>query len=233
RLARAAEAVGRDTLALQSYEQATLKAQGSETVDGVSLADAARDHHFRLLTRMAGAARRERRFEEAASRLDGAAQVSRSDSDRLRARLLLADVRPEAGKPADSVAILEQILTDDRLRGLTVSSEDGHRAIRADLLIADRLTGIVRQGGRELYAPFDRRAGELYRRGLREQDPRLLDEVSRIYPVSETVPDALLALGEIHEAAGRKGPAARAYKRLLTLPSAPDRARARALWRLA
>jgi outer membrane protein assembly factor BamB/tetratricopeptide (TPR) repeat protein len=233
RLARAAEAVGRDSLALEAYEQATLRAQGSETVDGVSLVDAARDHHFRLLTRLAGTARRDRRFEESASRLDHAARISRSDSDRLRARLLLADVRLEAGKPADAVEILEQVLTDDRLKGLTVSSEDGHRAIRADLLIADRLAGIVRQGGRELYAPFEQRAGELYRRGLREQDPRLLDEVSRVYPVSEAVPDALLALGEIHESAGRMGPAARAYKRLLSLPTASDRARARALWRLA
>ena len=40
---------------------------------------------------------------------------------------------------ADAVEILEQVLADERLRGLTVSSEDGHRAIRADLLIADRL----------------------------------------------------------------------------------------------
>jgi outer membrane protein assembly factor BamB len=233
RLARAAEAVGRDSLALESYDRATVKARQSETVDGVSLADAARDHEFRLLTRMAGSARHDRKFDEAASRLEHAARISRSDTDRLRAQLLLAEVRLEGGKPADSVEILERVLTDDRLRGLTVASEDGHRAIRADLLIADRLTGILRERGRALYAAYDRRAREFYDRGRREQDPRLLDEVSRIYPVSGAVPEALLALGEIHEAAGRMGAAARAYKRLLTLASAPEQARARALWRLA
>ena len=33
----------------------------------------------------------------------------------------------------DPLQLVEQALTDDRLRGLTVSTEDGHRAIRADL----------------------------------------------------------------------------------------------------
>ena len=111
-------------------------------------------------------------------------RISRSDSDRLRARLLLAEVQLEAGRPVDSVEILEQVLADERLRGLTVGSEDGHRAIRADLLIADRLASIVRQRGREVYAKFDHRASELFERGRQEQDPRLLDEVSRIYPVA-------------------------------------------------
>ncbi len=233
RLARAAEAVGRDKLALESYEQAALKAHDSETVDGVALADTSRDHQFRLLARIADVARRAKRYDEAASGLEAAARISRSDTDRLRARLLLAEVQLEAGRPVDSVEILEQVLTDERLRGLTVGSEDGHRAIRADLLIADRLASIVRQRGREVYAKFDHRASELYQRGRQEQDPRLLDDVSRIYPVSHVVPDALLALGEVHETAGRMGPASQAYKRLLALASAPDPARARALWRLA
>lgn len=232
RLARAAEAVGRQELALESYALATKKARNAETIDGVALVDAARDHQFHLLTRIAGEARRDKKLGEALKGLELAARIGRSDTDRLNARLLLAEVQLEAGRPADSVKILEQILDDERLRGLTVATEDGRRAIRADLLIADRLTGIVRERGREVYAPFDRRAGELYERGRREQDPRLLDEVSRIYPVSEVVPDALLALGEMHEAAGRMAPAAQAYKRLLALASASEAARARALWRL-
>src|SRR5262249_29862167 len=53
RLARAAEAVGRQELALESYELATRKARNTETIDGVTLVDAARDHQFHLLTRIA------------------------------------------------------------------------------------------------------------------------------------------------------------------------------------
>jgi outer membrane protein assembly factor BamB/tetratricopeptide (TPR) repeat protein len=233
RLARAAEAVGRDQLALQSYELVTQKALPTETIDGTSLADAARDHEFRLLTRVAGAARKARQFDQALVKLETAAKISRSDTDRLQAHLLLAEVQLEATRPAKAVEILEHVLTDERLRGLTVSSDDHHRSIRADLLIADRLAGIVREHHRRIYEQYDRRARELFERGRREQDSRLLDEVSRIFPVAEIVPDALLALGEAHQGAGRLAPAAAAYKRLLSLSSPPDEARVRALWQLA
>ena len=57
--------------------------------------------------------------------------------------LLLSELETEASRPAVAVEILEKLLTDERLRGLTVSTGDGHRAVRADLLIADRLTELV------------------------------------------------------------------------------------------
>ena len=57
RLARAAEAIGRDQLALESYDQANHRARPEETIDGVPLGEAARDHEFRLLLRLAAAAR--------------------------------------------------------------------------------------------------------------------------------------------------------------------------------
>ena len=88
-----------------------------------------------------------------------------------------------------------------------MSTEDGHRAVRADLLIADRLTAIfVRRSGRAVYDQYERRARDLFERGRREQDARLLDEVSRIFPVAEVVPDALLELGKLHQQGGRQGP---------------------------
>ncbi len=233
RLARAAEAVGRDQLALESYDQATRRAGPAETIDGVPLAEAARDHEFRLLLRVVAAARGDKKYGAAISGLKTASRIARSDADRLRARLLLADIQMQADRPAAAIDILEQALTDDRLRGLTVSTEDGHRAIRADLLIADRLAEIVKQQGRSIYGASDRNARELYDRGRREQDPRLLEEVGRIFPVAEVVPEALLELGRIHQGAGRPAAATQAYKRLLTLGAVPDVARARALWRLA
>jgi outer membrane protein assembly factor BamB/tetratricopeptide (TPR) repeat protein len=233
RLARAAEAVGRDQLALESYDQATHKSRPAETIDGIPLAEAARDHQFRLLLRVAAAERVEKKFDPAVSSLVTAARVARSDGDRLRARLLLADVQLEAGKPADSVDILGRSLVDERLRSLTVSTEDGRRGIRADLLMADRLAAIVKSHGRGIYDADDRRARELFERGRREQDPGLLEEVGRNYPVARVVPEALLELGQVHQGAGRPAQAAHAYKRLLTMGGGPDEARARGLWRLA
>ena len=54
RLARAAEAIGREDTALESYREAIEKARPDETIDGIPLAGAARDHLFRMLMRQAG-----------------------------------------------------------------------------------------------------------------------------------------------------------------------------------
>jgi outer membrane protein assembly factor BamB/tetratricopeptide (TPR) repeat protein len=233
RLARAAEAIGRDELALESYEEAIRLARPEETIDDESLSETARGHQFRLLLRLALAARGQQKLDRAASALEIAARIARSDGDRLHARLLSSEVELQAERPDRAIEILEQVLTDEKLRSLTVSSEDGHRDIRADLLIADRLGGILRQRGRKLYATYDRRADELFNRGRRDGDPRTLEELSRSYPVAEVVPEALLVSGQIHEAAGHPGQAAAALKRLLLLPAVPEETRATALWRLA
>lgn len=233
RLARAAEAVGRDQLALESYEAATRKSQPAERIDSMPLTDAANGHLFRLLLRIAKSERAEKKFAAAMQRLETASRIARSDHDRLRARLMLAELDVEAGKPAAAVEILGQSLLDDRLRGLAVTSEDSRRGIRADLLIADRLGAIIKAHGRGIYESEDRRARELFDRGRRDQDAGLIEEVSRNYPVAQVLPEALLELGQVHQAAGRPIQAAHAYKRLMGLEDAPEPSRALALWRLA
>ena len=123
-------------------------------------------------------------------------------------------------------------MTDLRLRPLAVAAADGHRTIRADLWTADRLTTIVRDHGRAVYAAFDREAATLFDRGKSEHDVRVLDELCRAFPVALVVPDALLELGAMYEAAHRLTDAAHAFKRVLASP-ASDAQRALALWRLA
>ncbi len=233
RLARAAEALGRDDLALESYEQAVQYAKPTETIDGVALIDTARDHEFRLLLRMASALRQDKKLVESLAKLEAASKIARSDQDRLKSRLLLADVQLEGDRATEAVDVLERLLGDERVQDLTVDSEDGRRAVRADLFIGDRLAEIVRDHGRKVYESYDRRARELFERGEREQDARILAEAARMFPVAEVVPEALLALGSLHEAGKRPDAAAAVYKRLLTLSSPNDEARARALWRLA
>ena len=117
--------------------------------------------------------------------------------------------------PRRRSSTLQQLLSEERLRALNVNTEDGHRTIRADLLIGDRLAAILRTGGRALYAEFDRQAPALLERGKTENDPRLLEEVEQSYPVARAVPEALLTLGALSERAQRPAEAAHAYKRLL------------------
>src|SRR5262249_42763061 len=126
----------------------------------------------------------------------------------------------------------EQLLTEERLRPLPVSAADGHRTIRADLWISDRLAAIIRDHGRGVYESYDREAAGLFARGKKERDPHVLVALCRDYPVARVVPDALLELGGLSESLGRPAEAAHAYKRLLTLAPA-DAHRAQALWCLA
>ncbi len=164
--------------------------------------------------------------------LDAASASARTDPERLQAQLLRADVFLDAGRPRDAVDICQRLLTDEQLRPLAVAAADGHRTIRADLYIADRLKAIVQADGRGVYESYDREAARLLERGRDEKDPRLLDEVCRTFPVARVVPDALLGLGSLHESARRLADAAHAYKRLLLIAPDDDR-RARAIWRLA
>jgi outer membrane protein assembly factor BamB/tetratricopeptide (TPR) repeat protein len=232
RLARAAEALGRDQLALDSYRLAAQKAHSNETIDEVLLSGAARDHQFRLLVRMAGQSRRMKQWTDAATHLESAARVARADAERLQAKLLLADVLMDSARPRDAIDLCEQILTDERLRPLSVATADGHRTIRADLYITDRLNSIVRDHGRDGYAPYDQKAARLFERGQKEKGPRILDELCRLYPVARVVPDALVELGSIYEATDRLAEAAHTYKRLMT-QAGDDAHKALALARLA
>ncbi len=232
RLAQAAEATGQEGLALESLDDTLRRARPSEMIDGVLLVDAARDHQYRLLMKLGHKTRSNRDWEQAARRFEAAAAVARSDRDRLAARLLLAEVELERGRAAEAVVTLQQLLFDDRLRPLNINTEDGHRTIRADLLISDRLSAILRTGGRALYAEYDRQARALLERGKAENDPRLLEAVEQSYPVALAVPEALLSLGGLSEREQRPAEAAHAYKRLLARADA-DPLRARALWGLA
>ncbi len=231
RLARAAEAVGLEDTALDSYRTAILKADANESIDGIPLAGTARDHLFRLLMKQAGRSRRDRHWEEAIAQLRSAAEVARAEPERLESRLLLADILLDAARPREAVDALERILLDGGMRALPVAA-DGQRTIRADLLIADRLAMIVRRDGRAAYDEFDRQAAALYRRGKQERDPHALLEVCRNFPAALVVPDAMEELGSVHETSGRLAEAAHAYKRLLAL-AGDDSRRARAIWSMA
>jgi len=232
RLAKAAEATGQDELALGGLADALRLARPSELVDGQPLADTARDNQFRLLMRLGEKARAAGDPSAAEARFRSASAAARVDRDRLRARLAEAEARVDRGDAVAAVETLQRLLAEGGLRSLDVAAEGGRRSIRADLLIGDRLAGLVRDHGRAAYAPYDRAAAELLSKGLAAGDPRQVEEVALSYPVAEVVPDSLLALGRLYDARRQPGQAARAYKRLLS--AAPgDGLRARAALGLA
>ena len=232
RLARAAEATGDDDLALASLKRTLEMVRPSENIDGMSLAEAALDHQFRLLLKIGEKARVDKNFNIAENRFHQAAAAARIDRDRLRARLAEAECQLDGGDAVKAVATFQAQLANDRLRTLMVATEESRRTIRADLLIADRLASIVHERGRAVYAGFDKEARKLFEEGKSAGDARRLDEVGRSFPAAEVVPDALLALAKLEESRHRPGEASRAYKRLFALATT-DAYRARALIGLA
>ncbi|SIO67289.1 Outer membrane protein assembly factor BamB, contains PQQ-like beta-propeller repeat [Singulisphaera sp. GP187] len=232
RLAQAAEATNQDELAIESFAMTLSKARPSESIDGLALADATRDHQYRLLMKLGKKAAATKAWDQGATRFGAAAQAARLDRDRLAARLSLADVEVARGMPRDAVKILQELLEEEPMRLLNLAADDGHRTIRADLLLGDRLATLIRDHGRSLYADYDEAARDLLEKGREQKSPRLLEEVGRSYPVAEVAPDALLALGRLCDAIQRPADAAHAYKRLLA-NSPSDEFRARALWGLA
>ncbi|WP_406696671.1 PQQ-binding-like beta-propeller repeat protein [Singulisphaera sp. Ch08] len=232
RLAQAAEATNQDELAIESFVMTLKKARPSETMDGVSLSDATRDHQYRLLMKLGKKATTAKEWDQGATRFGAAAQAARVDRDRLTARLKLAEVEVARGTPGEAVRILQGLLEEEPMRLLNLAADDGHRTIRADLLIGDRLATLIREHGRSLYAEYDEEARKLLEKGREQKSPRLLEEVGRSYPVAQVAPEALLALGRLCDSLQRPADAAHAYKRLLT-SSPTDELRARALWGLA
>ena len=231
RLAQAAEAIGRDDLALDSLNLALPRARTSETIDGTPLVEATREHRRRLLMKLGAKAKLAEKWSEAARRFQAASEAAPRERDRLAAQLELAEVQIVSQKPRDAIRTWQRLLADESLRALTVDAADGHRTVRADLLIVDRLNSTLQEHGRDLYDQFDAEASDLLARGRSRQDPRLLEDLGRHYPAARVVPAALETLGDLYEKLNRPGDAARTFKRLLA-GSTDDAGQARAYWGL-
>jgi outer membrane protein assembly factor BamB len=229
RLARVAEATGQDDLALENLDSAIAKARPSETIDGQPLAESAQTQRFRLLMKLGARATEEKNWKLAARRYQAAARVAHADRDRLTAKLRLAEAQDADGEARAAVVTLQGLLADEKLRQLSVAA-DSRRTVRADLLITDRLAGLLKAKGREIYADYDHEAQEYYERGKATKDRHLLEEIGHSFPVAKVVPDALLELAVLQENVSAND-AARAYKRLLAVAQ-NDGQRARALWGL-
>lgn len=231
-LARVAEATGQEELALENLDETIRRARPSDTIDDQPLGEEARAKQYKLLIRLANKAASAGDWAGEARRLEAAERAARTDRDRLAARLRLASAQVKAGDSKSAVVTFQDVLKELKLRVQVVSPRDDRWTVRADIFIADELRKMLKDGGRELYAPYDGKAEELLERGRRERSARDLEEVGRAYPAARVAPEALLILGELREEEKDPGEAARAYKRLMTV-AASDAMQARALLGLA
>lgn len=226
-LARVAESTGDDALALSSLQEAARLATPDDVVDGALLAEVARSRQYELQAKLGAKAIAARDWSAAQKLFRLAAITARNDGERLAARLKLASIHELAGEVQQAVDSLQHIVEDPDLARLTVPA-DSSRSIRADLWVTESLNRLIDAHGRAIYAAYDRKAEELLDRGRRDQDPRLLREVSRFYPTALVAPGALGALAQISTSQGRHDEAVAAHKQLL-ISATTDSQRASAL----
>ncbi|MFO0960736.1 MAG: PQQ-binding-like beta-propeller repeat protein [Isosphaeraceae bacterium] len=230
-LAQIAEATGDEALALRNFDGALAHARPSDLVDGRPLAEAARNRRHSLLMRLGDRAARSGDWATARDRFLDAVEGSPPGKERLSANFKLSEAQRALARPSDAVATLQKLLGDDTIRTLTVPLDD-RQTVRADLRIADMLDSILKESGREPYAPYDAQARALLRKAAESGDPRALEEIGRTYPAADCLPEAWLRLGRLRMGRDQLDEAARAYRRLLAESGASDAERATALLEL-
>ena len=146
RLARAAEGDRRRSRWHSRCTAGRSRRHGrTRSIDGLSLGGCRAESEIPSAGAAGGIGRARRgKWDVAAERLKSAANVARSGERAARGR---SSCWPTCcltrREPRDAVAICQRLLADERLRSLPVAAADGHRTVRADLLIADRLKSIV------------------------------------------------------------------------------------------
>ena len=225
RLARLAETLDMDALALESLDRALEAARPSDRIDGVPLVEAVRSRRFAIRLTQGRQLRESGDTEGAVEAFRLAADDPTGRVGFFEARLEIADAWAEAGAPGRAVDELQALLERPEAARIDLRADE-QRSVSADRLIVERMAALIALGGRELYGRHDDAAEALLELGIAEGDPRPLEEVVRSYPMAEAVPTALVELGELQEERGDWPSASRTYHRLVTASiDAPEQRR--------
>jgi outer membrane protein assembly factor BamB/tetratricopeptide (TPR) repeat protein len=112
---------------------------------------------------------------------------------------------------AGAIGMYQQILLDPALRAVQYAP-DASGAMPASALAQQAIARLIRQAGREAYAPHDRAAAEQLAIARQSGDPQALLALAQAYPNAQVAPEAMLAAAEGFESAGDS----RAATRVLT-----------------
>ena len=139
---------------------------------------------------------------------------------RAGARFLLAELHQRAGRAADAVRVLQDVIR-----------EDGDTTVGAELARARAqrtIDGILDDAGPLPYRPFELEAARRLEEASKGTDPAPFERVLAEFPNANAVPEALLGLAERQRASGAAPAAAASLRRFLgAYPGARGR-RARA-----
>jgi len=144
-------------------------------------------------------------------RIDGlyrrASQCPPDTPAHLLYRLRWAAALEQGERWAEAVGLYQQIIADRTLREAPCVGE-GERPGRAGHLAEASIDRLMARHGRQVYAAFEREAGDLVAAGRSAGDLELLGRVAETYPNSRAALQALRAQGELLRGRGGFGEAA-------------------------
>jgi outer membrane protein assembly factor BamB len=110
------------------------------------------------------------------------------------ARFGLARHYASSGRPSQGVVEYQIII--DRFRDLSfrLGTEKGP----AGKLAKQAVDALMERHGRGVYAPFEKKAKDLFNEGMRKKDAHTLHDILRLYPNAKVIEKALIALGRMH-----------------------------------
>lgn len=184
RLARALEATGQHDAAIEEYRLALRYVEPGEQVEGRDLATFCRDRLYRLLVSRSKELAATGSTDEALATLREAAAVAPSRLLELQTKLTLAELLERSDAPEEALAAYQDLLGREDLRGLAVSVAE-NRHVRADLVIAERIDGLIKKYGREIYRPYEDEVRAARQEATGSKSLAALKELLVRYPNSE------------------------------------------------
>jgi tetratricopeptide (TPR) repeat protein len=214
RLARAAEANDAIELAVEHY-RATIEltsADGSE--EERAMRQTARMQLYSMLQQLAEKTAATSDWSRADGHWREAAIIAPTLQSKLNVMLQRAAMWVQANDGSRAVAIYQDILADDTLRGLGIALE-GNRTVRVDVEVADRIDGVLDRFGRTVYARYESAAVDLLSDAQRNDSLASSERLLRTHPNSEAAVQALLYLADRYAEKNQITSATALYKQVL------------------
>ncbi len=132
---------------------------------------------------------------------DRAGAAAGSASQKVNYRLSRAAFARQRSAPEQEIKLYQEILSDTELREVPVADLEGDATAANAIARRGIDDAIKRAGTADVYAPFERAAGELLATAVKGNDPEQLRAIAQAYPNSSAAPRALLAAADLYEAA--------------------------------
>jgi outer membrane protein assembly factor BamB len=165
-----------------------------------------------MLLTHAGRAADKQDWAAAAKIVSEATSADQSPQSRLAALVRAAEWWEVAGQPARAVAVWQDILVADELRGQP-AVRFSRRQLTAAALAAERIDELKTKHGAQVYQVVERQFHDLCEKAVANRSAQELDHLVSRFPNADGLHPALLELAKLQDKAGHSGAAAQAWRR--------------------